>query len=32
MEFKKDVIYFIDEIRDLENRGCQVNFRLIGCF
>lgn len=31
MEFKKDATYFIDETRDLENRGCQANLRLTGC-
>lgn len=30
MELKKDVTYFIDETRDLENRGCQANLRLTG--
>lgn len=31
MELKKDATYFIDETRDLENRGCQANLRLTGC-
>lgn len=31
MELKKDVTCFIDETRDLENRGCQANLRLTGC-
>lgn len=30
MDLKKDVTYFIDETRDLENRGCQANLRLTG--
>ena len=30
MELKKDVTYFIDDTRDLENRGCQANLRLTG--
>lgn len=25
MELKKDVTYFIDETRDLENRDCQAS-------
>lgn len=30
MELKKDITYFIDETRDLENRDCQANLRLTG--
>lgn len=29
-EAQKDVTYFIDKTRDLENRGCQANLRLTG--
>ena len=32
IELKKDVTCFIDETRDLENRGCQANLRLTGGF
>lgn len=28
MKLKKDVTYFIDKTKDLENRGCWANLRL----
>lgn len=30
MKLKKDVTYFIDKTRGLENRGCRANLRLTG--